>query len=436
MAGETTSAALIADAVPVYIAERTLEIATKETVFDDLAEALELPEGNGKTIQATRYERLPLPSAPLVEGVTPNSTPLTNSVVQAVVDQWGVLCTLTDVAQMTVKHPVLTIAIDRLGLNQAELRDREAQKTCMGGTNVVFGGTAASRSALAAGDNMTGDLIRKTTATLRFAGAPKRDGRYIWVVDSFVSQDIQKEPGFIQAHVYANTKALLNAEIGDWLGGRFKESNFIPIISRMAGADASATNAAVAGAETGFVGTSTVPVVVTRLDPDTGFETVISAALSASNAAAFTVDVTIAAVAVSGIYNVYVGLENAVVATLQEQGSHITGAIGFNGDGNVRSYIKAGTPNDAHTMVAQGTGPVAPPVPPAAGNVHISYAFGRQALGATKIGPKMQATLTSPLKTDSDPLGQRRKAGYKNMLKYLILNSKFYQRHETLSAFN
>lgn len=431
MAGETTSATLAADAVPVYIAGKLLDLAQKQVVFEDLAEEIPFPEGNGKTIQGTRYERIPLPTAPLAEGVTPNSTPLTTAIIQAVLDQWGVVVTLTDVAQLTIRHPTLVIAVDRLGTNWGELRDREAQRPLMGGTNVTFAGTAASRAALAAGDVVNADLLRKITAILRTQGARGIQGRrFVGVCDPFVSQDIQKDPTFTSSAGYSNITALHEAEIGMWIGSVWRESNLIPILSRMAGADFTVATAAAAGAETGFASGTTVPVVITRLDPDTGFETVISVQTGATTGSIFTVDVTVASGAVSAIYNVYVGLENATVATLQTQVTHVTGVA------DVRSYIKAGTPNDATTFVVQGTGPVAPTAPPATGNVHISYVLGKGALGRTRIGARMEPSLTPQQKSDSDPLGQRRKAGYKDFFKFLVLNSKFYQRLESMSAFN
>src|SRR5262249_51696840 len=143
-----TSATLAADLVPKLIKEKLLMIAEKDTVFLQLAEKGQLPEGQGKTVQFTRYERLPLPSAPAVEGVTPGDTNLITSPVQAVVDQWIVVSTLTDVAVLTVRHPVLQVTQARQGTNHAELVDRECQNVLMGGNNVTFGGVAATRDAL------------------------------------------------------------------------------------------------------------------------------------------------------------------------------------------------------------------------------------------------------------------------------------------------
>src|SRR5689334_14490309 len=107
-----TSQSLAADLVPVVIKERMLALSDLQLVFYELGEKISLPEGNGKTVQFTRYERLPLPTQPATEGVTPTETPLTTSVVQAVVDQWIGIAVLTDVAVLTIRHPVLRVAQD------------------------------------------------------------------------------------------------------------------------------------------------------------------------------------------------------------------------------------------------------------------------------------------------------------------------------------
>jgi N4-gp56 family major capsid protein len=428
-----TSATLTADLVPVLIKEKMLALSEKDLVFYELADKENLPEGNGKTIQFVRYERLSLPSAPAVEGVTPVEQPLTTSTVQAVVDQWIAVVVLTDVAQLTVKHPVLKVAQDRLGHQHDETVDREVQKTLMGSSNVVFGGVAASRSALGAGDVMTTDIIRKVLATLRSLGAmPFMEAKYVGVVDPFVEMDLTKDGTFVQAASYSNLKALLVGEIGDWMGVRWKRSNFIPIIAVLAGAnfDGSAQDVGAPQAgETNFAAGTTVLATVTQLDPATGFETFISASTAITNAGTFSARVRILAAAPTGTFNIYVSLEGGAIATQQVQVAHVTGAI------DTRTFIKAGVPNGANRFVVTATGAVAPPSPPAAINVHVSYVFGKEAFGVTELAG-LQTFLTPSTPSDSDPAVQRRKASWKQIFKAVIKNVDYYRRIETASNFS
>lgn len=431
----TSSATLAADLMPLWLRDELLDIGKKTTVFADLAQDIPMPEGEGKTIQANRFERIPLPMAPAVEGTTPTATPLTLSTVQAILDQWIVIVSLTDVGLMTSKHPVLQVARDRLGTNAGELWDREIQRVLMGGANVVFPNGRTARSQLIAGDTLTSDLAALVTATLRQLGAPTVDARgaFAGVIDPYVEQDLNNESGFVQAHTYQEVTALYNGEVGLWKGVRFKRSNLLPIISLLAAGNyaiAAANAGAPASGETNFAAGTSVPVIITKLDDIFGFETLISVSTAVTDAGTFSVQVQIASAAASGRYNVYVGLESAVIATLQTQVSHVVGTA------DTRTFIKGGVPSAVNRFVTQATGPVAPPVPPATGNVHVSYITGKNAFGVSKIGPRMKAFLTPVASTDSDPAMQRRKCGYKNFFKPLILNTDFFRRLETTSAFN
>ena len=65
------SASFQAD-VEGYIADKTLPLARKQLVAFQFADKSEgIPKGRGVNYTATRYMRLPLPFAPLAEGVPP-----------------------------------------------------------------------------------------------------------------------------------------------------------------------------------------------------------------------------------------------------------------------------------------------------------------------------------------------------------------------------
>jgi len=432
--GLSSSTSLVNDLAPLWLQDELLAIAQKLTVFQDLGDTPNMPDGEGKTYSAQRYERLPLPGAPLTEGITPDSTQLIVNKVSAVLDQWGMVVSLTDVAVMTTTHPALTAATDRLGNASAELQDREIQKVLMGGGVVVFPGGKTSRSTLAAGDVPTTDFISGIVATLRQLGAPTFPGSmYAGVVDPYSEQDLAKDQTFVLSHQYAETTALMNAEIGRWRGVRWKRSNLLPIMSILAtgAGGASATNQAPGTGETGFTAGSTVKVTVALADPITGLDTRQIATSSVTNAAAYTVAFTITATAPEGRYNVYVSAEGGTVPTYQTTVSKPVGAQ------YVGVVAKAVTTAAAATSVGySATGAPAQADPPAGGgNVHVGYIFGKSAFAVPALGARVTTTITPATASDSDPLKQRRKAGFKFMTKTCILNTDFYRRFECSSAF-
>ena len=250
----STSTTLVNDLAPLWLQDELLAVAEKLTVFPDIGDTPTMPEGEGITYSAQRYERLPLPGAPLSEGITPDSTPLVVNKVTAVLQQWGMVCSLTDVAMMTTKHPALQAAKDRLGNASAELQDREIQKVLMGGGTVVFPGGKTSRSTLASGD--VPNTISSRASSPRSASSARRPSR--------VDVCRRRRPVFrdghrrgtrpsSSSHQYAETTALMNAEIGRWRGVRWKRSNLLPILSVLA-TGAGGVSAAHTGLPTGETG--------------------------------------------------------------------------------------------------------------------------------------------------------------------------------------
>lgn len=433
MANEISTQTIAADLVPLYIRDRLLERGDEQLLFAKMGMPIELPEGNGKVIQATRYERIALPTSPLTEGSTPGNTALSPSIVQGVVDQWGGVMTLYDVAQMTAKHPLLRISQDLLGDQRAETVDREVQRVLLGTSNVNFANNKSSRASLLTTDVMSSTDIRRIIATLRQNGARAQSGgKFVGIIDPSVEQDLNADATFIaaaynQSQTSLGGGGLVTAKVADWMGVSWYRSNFLPTISLLTGV--AAADAAEAGGETGFTAASTVRAKVTKLDARTGFETAVSAELTATDAAAFVLTIAFtAATTGTGTFNIYVtGAGGATgTATFQRQVT-VTADVTYR-------FIMAGTPSTNLTSVVTMTGYVAPPSPAASVTVHTSYIFGEGWYGVTRLGG-LSTHLTPSTASDSDPLVQRRKVGWKQMFKAIVLNTAFGRRIESASAY-
>ena len=427
-----TTASLSPGVLAVYMMDELLDRAEKDTVFWDLCEKSEVPKGSGKTVQFTRYERLPLPEAPLEESVTPAATPITLSTVNAVLDQWGAVVSMSDVVVLVIKHPLVQQARELLTLQHNELVDREVQVVAMGSTNIYFAGNVTSRASLTAGSVITTDDVRRMVARMRSNGAPTYTrGMYKGVLDPFVEMDVSKDSTFQLAGVYSQVETLRDAVIGRWMGVEWSRSNGIPVLSLMnaAWATTSAQTTVPPGA-TGFDAGGSVRMVVTRMDPQTGFETQIGAEANVTNAAAFGAQAQINAAAPTGTYRVYASMQGGAVgtATLQVRVKHTAG------NNDIVILVKGGAPTSGNAFVVTGSGPVAPPAPPATVNVHISYVMGRGYLGATTLDA-LKTYIVPASASESDPLAQRTKAGWKQMFKALVLNPDFGTRVESASAF-
>ena len=429
--GLSTSTTLVNDLAPLWLQDELLAIAQKLTVFADIGDQPNMPDGEGKTYSAQRYERLPLPGAPLSEGITPDSTALVVNKVTAVLEQWGMVVSLTDVALMTTKHPALTAATDRLGNASAELQDREIQKVLMGGGVVVFPGGKTSRTTLASTDVPTTDFVSGIVATLRQLGAPSFPGAmYAGVLDPYVEQDLAKDSTFVSSHQYAETTALMNAEVGRWRGVRWKRSNLLPIIALLptgAGGVSAAALTSLPTGDTGFTAGASVKVTAALADPITGLDAKQIATATVTNAAAFDVQFTISGTSPAGRYNLYVSTEGGTVPLY-------AGQVNFPGPGPTTYNVAKVSGGVSLAFSATGAPAGADP-PSATFNVHVGYIFGKSAFAVPALGARVTTTLTPAAATDSDPLKQRRKAGFKFMTKTCILNTDFYRRFECASAF-
>lgn len=408
--------------VVTFIAEKTLIIAKKNVIFQQLADKAVLPAHNSKVFQYTRYDRLALPSASLTEGVTPSNTSVSISTVSATCVQWGAYVNLSDVVELTIKHPVMVKAIDLMGYQAAETMDREIINVLLAGTSVYFPGSITARSSLSSTstDVMSTDLVRKMVANLRASGAwDYEGGDYMGVVDPYVEMDLSKDSTFQTAASYSNIKVLQNGEIGKWMGVRWMRSNLIPNLTGVA-AESYTSPASPAGTFT----TANYRVTTAYYDVNTSF----MVKLSANSNVAFTNLDSLAGTSPSSTsyqYKIFVSAAAGSATASMFQGVETTYGT---------DYIPAATAFSILAPPASGDSIAGSDIPADTKVVHFSWIFGKEAFTAVDL-QKLATYVTPNQASDSDPLVQRRKAGWKFMFKAVINNQNFIERAETLSAF-
>jgi N4-gp56 family major capsid protein len=418
MATGTTTFSTLSDDAVTFIREELLTIAENDVVFAQHAMPAELPQHNSKTIQFSRYPRIALPQTPATEGTTPSSQKLSVETVTAVVDQWILIVTLTDLSVLTIKHPLVPIVSDLLGLAQAELVDREIQKVLVADSSVTFVNGRTSRASLTSADSVNSTEMRKLWSTLRRNGARFFGRLYSFICDPETSQDIASEDQFHSAHQLKDVQALYNNMIGDWMGFMIEVSNYIPSLTLIADADWSVGSTT--GSDGSFAGTEDVYVKVTAVDNNTGFETEISNVSSVINPGA-SEHIPVTMPSTSGYtYNVYVS--NATTKS---------------DDANMELYSSGNDPSDVVSVLDfADSSTTAPASPPSGVTVHTSYALAKDAFGMVKLsGDNLRTYITPNTPSDSDPALQRRKLSLKGSFKAVVLNSNYFERLESASAF-
>jgi N4-gp56 family major capsid protein len=404
----------------------------------------------GTTYTASRYNRVPLPYAPLAEGVPPIGQTMTLQQVSAQAQQWGDKITITDVAEMTIKHPLFKKGIELMALQVAETLERNTFVNLLGGTQINYVNSRGARASLVLGDVMNPHEINRAAAMLVTLGAPRYMGdeitdmkleadaggakasnnprrmpHYVAVCHPFVTGDLSENTTISTAWSYSDLNRLYNYEIGEWRGIRFCMTNMVPTFTGVANNSAGAAYAAVGG---GALPAGTYIVQITGQDTQNQYESnilqVSSGVVVGANGA---LQVTVPTTA-GFTYNVYVSA--AGVATPVNLGVTTSGPT----SGPLVGQATQIAPGTVVTITALGLFQV-PPAAPATGiTVYPTFVFGRGAYAQVVLDNVKFTYLKEADK--SDALNQLRVLGWKNFYGTLIQNSQFFMRIESTSAFN
>ncbi len=428
-----------------YIAEKTLPLARRQLVAYQFGDPLRLPKGFGTTYTATRYLRVPLPYAPLSEGVPPIGETMSIQQVSATAQQWGDKITITDVAEMTIKHPLFVKATELTALQIAETLERNTFNTLNSGTQVNYVNTRGSRASLVAGDVLNphevnrgygalftlgaprymGDEMTDTKLTANDGGAPASDSprkmpHYVSIMHPLVAQDMRENSTVVTAWSYSDINRIYNYEVGEWGGIRFCISNMVPSwvgVTAIQGTPGTA----------GSLATGTYYIKVTGSDTQNQFESRIYLVSNSMSVVGTTGSISVTVPSTTGFtYNVYVGTANTTLNLgLTTSGPSIGPQAGQ------AVQIAAGS-----TVVITGIGAAqTPPAPPADGvTVYPTYIIGRGAYGQVMLDDARFTYLKEADK--SDPLNQLRVVGWKVFYGTLIENQQFFMRIESTSAFS
>lgn len=418
----TTFAAMVNDATNVFIANKMIELATRMLVLQKGAEQYPLEQKMSKTLRVVQVQRLALPNAPLQEGVTPVTNSMTLTNVDVTVQQWGIVCVLTDVLELTVKHPMLNIAIDRVSLAMKETSEREDAQVLMASTNVTYPGVVTTRSGLAATDVFNTALAIAINAKLEMRGAPKYnpDGLYLgFFQPPHKAAILGSDNTFQQASNFSRVAKLEYGYVGPWMGIDWVMGNFLPVYVGVAAADTGAVTATKAKYTVGTSGvltTANYQIKVVARDIATDYERRLSVQTG----------------------NISVTSPGSIAVQMPSSTNYVYDVYMTQGGGTT-AYLMASRQTASSSYVIQtapvGTEAVAPVSPALGISVYPGFVTGRGAYGTVVLnGMSLQSFVTPKGSSDSDPIAQRRKVGAKYMRQTFIVENNFMERFETSSG--
>lgn len=430
--------------VEAYIAQTTLPLARRRLVAYQFGDPLELPKGRGVVYQAARWNRVPLPFAPLSEGVPPIGQVMTVTMISATALQWGDKITLTDIAEMTIKHPMFQLAKERCALAVAETLERNTYNSLMGGTQINYVNTRGSRAALVAGDVLNLHEVNRAFGALATIGAPRFMGdeqtdpkveansggaratddprglpHYTAIIHELCVQDLRENSTVLLASSYSDINRLYNSEVGTLGGIRFCSSNMVPFFTGIAQVNGTATSS-------GTLATGSYFVIVTGSDTQNQYESQIYQVSSSISVTGPNGSVQVTVPATAGYtYSVYLGTSSSPVNLGASPQGPTTGPLT-----GMATQLAPGT---VVTLTALGTAQVPPAAPATGVTVYPNFIFGRGAYGQIKLDEIKYNYLDKGDK--SDPLNQLRVVGWKVMYATILLQQLFFMRIESTSAF-
>ena len=351
---------------------------------------------------------------------------------------------ITDVAVKTLMHNPFERAKNLSAIQLAETLDRNKVLTLMGSTQVNYVNSRGSRAALVAGDVLDPYTITRTSGALvdikapQFNGPPSsqpnprrdiREGQpragsnprgnphYVAVSRIFPLNDLRQNSIVSNAWAQSDINKLYNAEVGEWAGMRFCESNMMPSFTGVA---------AVSGANAvGSLATATYYLQVTGVDQN-GYESrnyQVSAGIAVTTGGIVFTTPDVA----NYTFRAYVGLTtspaNLGTTTSGPSSGPMTGQA-------------VDLPRNTSITITDIGMPQVPPAPPATGvTVYPVFVFGEDAYGVLQFEGKNVDWSYLDKAEKADPHNQTRVVAWTAWDGAMILNSQFMARIECASAF-
>ena len=224
-----------------YYDKKLLEIAKTKFVYANFGQKRNIPKGAGKTVEFRKYN-LFTPSTTsnrLDEGVTPDAQALSQTKVEATVNQYGAYVTLSDLLTMTAYDPVVSDTTELLGEQMGTLIDWVTRDAMAAEASDQFAGGRASMTAVTASDKLTITEIRKAVRTLKknkarmfstnMVDGSARKPHFICICSPDATYDLQNDSLWQDVSKYSNAEQIYSGEIGRMFGVVFVESTEAPV---------------------------------------------------------------------------------------------------------------------------------------------------------------------------------------------------------------
>jgi N4-gp56 family major capsid protein len=230
-----TSDAGLSPEMKTYYDKDLLRNAKPKLVHNQFGQKRPIPKGKGKTIEFRKFDPLPKSLTPLVEGVTPSGRKMRVTSITATVKQYGDYIEHSDMLELTTIDNTVVEGNRLLGNQAGETLDTLTREVINGGSNVQYAdGRVSARYQLVGGDAtwennhyFNCEVIRQANLNLKNNKAnPPAEGQgmFVAIVHPDTIYTLKKDPEWVEANKYQNSKTLINGEVGAYDNIRFVET--------------------------------------------------------------------------------------------------------------------------------------------------------------------------------------------------------------------
>jgi len=219
-----TTSSQVDPAVGLFYERTLLQPPQPDYIYTKYAERKSIGLKQGDTIKFRRYGRLSAATTPLVEGITPSGDRLSKVDLTAKLSQYGSYITITDVVDLTVEDPVITIAVDRQNDQMMNTMDQLARDymcasassvDCTNGddTATLLNATDIAGAVQTLRSNDAKYLFRRINAGQGIGTSPVRSA-YGGLAHTDLENDLRNIDGFLDVVQYSQASGIEEAEFG------------------------------------------------------------------------------------------------------------------------------------------------------------------------------------------------------------------------------
>lgn len=221
----------ISPRVGIYAVAKFLEHAKPVEILAKFGMNEAIPKNKGQLAVFRRFVPFEINTTALVEGVTPAPNMLQYEDVSVVISQYGAWVNFTDVVVDTHEDPNLAKITMGLGEQAGAVKEAIIWAELVGGTNVLYSGTATSRATVAAPiaeeDLITAQrflkaskarpITRMLKASVNIATEPVAPA-YLAFGHTNLEPDFRALTGFVPREKYSNYNV-----VSEWELGKFQD---------------------------------------------------------------------------------------------------------------------------------------------------------------------------------------------------------------------